>query len=65
MGNPPQYFGLEYSMDRGAWRVTAHRVAKSQTGLKQLSTYAHPRKFLGFWKGSGVVMLEAPQSNSH
>ena len=27
-------------MDRGAWWATAHRVTKSQTGLKQLSTQA-------------------------
>ena len=26
-------------MDRGAWRATAHRVAKSRTRLKQLSTH--------------------------
>ena len=24
----------------GAWRTTVHRVTKSQTGLKQLSTHA-------------------------
>ena len=28
-------------MDRGAWRATLHRVAKSQTRLKQLSMHAH------------------------
>ena len=28
-GNPPQYFYLENCLDRGAWRSTAHRVAKS------------------------------------
>ena len=28
-------------MDRGAWRATVHGVAKSQTRLKQLSTYTH------------------------
>ena len=26
-----QYSGLEYSMDRGAWQATAHRVAKRWT----------------------------------
>jgi len=26
-------------MDRGSWRATAHRMAKSQTGLKQLSRH--------------------------
>ena len=29
--NPPQYSCLENSMDRGAWQVTLHRVAESQT----------------------------------
>ena len=28
-------------MDRGAWQAIVHRVAKSQTWLKQLSTHAH------------------------
>ena len=36
-GNSFQYSCLDYPMDRGAWRVTVHRVAKSQTQLKQLS----------------------------
>ena len=31
---------LENSMDRGAWWVTVHGVAKSRTGLKRLSTQA-------------------------
>ena len=34
-GNPLQYSCLENSMDRGAWWVTVHGVANSQT---QLST---------------------------
>ena len=29
--NPLQYSCLEKSMDRGAWQVTVHRVAKSLT----------------------------------
>ena len=33
-GNPLQYSCLENPMDRGAWRATVHRVAKSQTRLK-------------------------------
>ena len=28
-------------MDRGTWRATVHRVAKSQTHLKRLSTHKH------------------------
>ena len=30
-GNPLQYFLLENSMDRGAWQVTVHGIAKSWT----------------------------------
>ena len=37
--NSLQYSCLENPMDRGAWLVTAHRVAQSQTQLKQLSTH--------------------------
>ena len=36
-GNPLQYPCLENPMDRGAWWVTVHRVAKSQTRQKRLS----------------------------
>ena len=32
-GDPLQYSCLENSMDRGAWWVTVHGVAKSQAGL--------------------------------
>ena len=32
-GHPLQYSCLENPMDRGAWRATAHGVAKSQTRL--------------------------------
>ena len=32
-GNPLQYSCLENSVDRGAWRATAHGVIKSWTGL--------------------------------
>ena len=38
-GNPLQYSCLENPMDRGAWNVIVHRVAKSQTQLKQLSNH--------------------------
>ena len=37
-GNPLQYSCLEYPKDRRAWWVIVHGVAKSWTGLKQLST---------------------------
>ena len=39
-GNPLQRACLENPMDRGAWRATVHRVAQSQTWLKQLSMHA-------------------------
>ena len=39
-GNPLQYSCLENPMDRGAWRATAHRVAKSRTWL---STWCTPQ----------------------
>ena len=35
-GNPLQYSCLENSMDRGAWWVTVHEVAKSRTQLNDL-----------------------------
>ena len=37
-GNPLQCSCLENPTDRGAWWATVHRVAKSQTRLKLLST---------------------------
>ena len=38
-GNPLHYSCLENPMDRGAWQAAVHRVAKSWTCLKQLSTH--------------------------
>ena len=40
-GNPFQYSCLENHTDWGAWQVTVHRVAKSQTRLKWLRAHAH------------------------
>jgi len=37
-GNPLQYSWMENSVDRGAWQVTIHGVAKSQT---KLSTHTY------------------------
>ena len=42
-GNPLQCSCLENLVDRGAWWATVHKVAKSGTQLKQLSTYTHPK----------------------
>ena len=39
-GNPLQYSGLENPMDRGVWQAKVHRVAKSQTQLKQIKMHA-------------------------
>ena len=39
-GNPLHYSCLENPMDREAWWATVHRIVKSQTQLKQLSTHA-------------------------
>ena len=45
-GNPLQYSCLENPKDRGAWQATVHRVEKSGTRLKRLSSsssiYAFP-----------------------
>ena len=43
-GNLLQHSCLENPMDRGAWQTTVHRVPKSQTRLKQLSTHTHAYK---------------------
>ena len=46
-GNPFQYSCLENFMGRGDWQATVHRVTKSQTRLKWLSTYFwHPQNYL-------------------
>ena len=39
--NSLQYSCLENPTDRGAWWATVHRVTKSQTWLKRLSTHIH------------------------
>ena len=50
-GSPLQYSCLENLVVRGAWRSVIHRVAKSWTRLKGLSTVEHKKdagKFC-FW----------------
>ena len=42
-GNPLQYSCLENPMDKGAWWVTVHGVANSQTRLST-HTYTHTGK---------------------
>ena len=41
-GNPLQYSCLENPMDRGAWWITVHGVAKSQTGLSNFTFFHFP-----------------------
>ena len=43
-GNPLQYCCLENPKDRGAWQAIVHRVAKTWTPLKRLSTHTHGAK---------------------
>ena len=48
-GSPLQYSCLGNSMGRGAQWATVHRITKSQTRLKQLSTHA-TNKYFGLSK---------------
>ena len=54
-GNPIQYSCLENPMDRGASRAMVHRVAKSWTRLKWLSTSVLDNRggWFPVWKCSG------------
>ena len=52
-GNPLQYSGLENSMDRGAWRATAHGVSKSWTQLSD----SHIHSFLIIWSSQNNYWL--------
>ena len=47
-GNPLQYSCLENIVDRGTWWVIVHRVAKSQTSLKQHGIQVTDLIYLGF-----------------
>ena len=42
-GNPLQYSCLENPKDREVWWAIVHRLAKSWTQLKQLSTHARAK----------------------
>ena len=48
-----QYSCLENPMDKGAWWATVHRVAKSQTWLKQLSRHPYRVDARGQGKKTG------------
>ena len=51
-GNPLQYFCLENSMDRGAWRATVQGAAKSQIRLTNTFFFSQLTKMekVGFQK---------------
>ena len=62
-GYPLHYSCLENSMDRGAWWAMAHRVSKSQTWLKWLST--HYKLHADFPLLRGLAVYVAQQSTKH
>ena len=54
-GNLLQYYCLKNSMDRGAWRVTVHGVAKSWTWL---STHTHTHTLVHWCENTYTLMWE-------
>ena len=65
-GNPPQYSCLENPMDRGAWRATVHRVAKSRTWLKRFRT--HIQTIINLilkWKEKSTLMKLGWKNEKH
>ena len=57
-GNPFQYSSLENPTDRGAWRATVYRVAKSQTQLKRQRAHTQ-----GHWPECAFALCAAPVSD--
>ena len=45
-GSSLQYSSLENPVDRGAWRATVHRVARSRVQLKQRSTHTQDEVYI-------------------
>ena len=60
-GNPLQNSSLENPLDRGGWQATVHRVVKSWTQLKQLSTHIC-MKFIG--ASQAVLVLKNLPANA-
>ena len=62
-GDPFQYSYLENPMDREAWQTIVHRVAKSWTRLKRLSTdariYGKQEKSAGAIFGNSLLHSES------
>ena len=47
-------------MDRGAWQATVHRVTKSWTQLKRLSTHTHRWQYIPrIWISRVKIILRA------
>ena len=63
-GNPLQYFCLENPMDRGAWRATAHGVAKSQTCLSRHASVGTVVKLSGEQEGLRGSVVSLPAASS-
>ena len=64
-GNPLQYSCLENPMDRGAWRATVYRVAKSRTQLKWLSTHAVEQRVSMLSTMSTLVLNQVREAEPH
>ena len=60
--NPLQYSRLENPMDRGSWWATVHRVAKSWTWLKWLSTRSSELGELSVLLGVWAQLFNRDQS---
>ena len=54
-GSPLQYSCLENPMDRGFWWTSVHRVAKSQTQLKQLSSSRELSNYEDFYIVASMI----------
>ena len=66
-GNLLQYSCLENPMNRGTWQTIAHRVTKSQTRLKQLSTHTCreiTEEIAGSWKLNGELSEAGGRGNN-
>ena len=65
-GNPPQYSWLGNLMDRRAWQVTVHGVAKesdmtqrlNNNKLKKREKFRGPQSFLSVQKGPEMTEFE-------
>ena len=58
-GNPLQYSCLKNPMDRGTGQAMVHRVTKSHTQLKQLSTHTHGCLIVQCKSGGKLIIWES------